>query len=133
MGDSLAEEGFYGSELFDFMQSIVDDDPSLKKRSIAKVNAVCVITLRNKDGKQKSWVMDFKNDGLVQKLTSEKPPKAEIHLFLKDVDFVKLINNEANPQRLFMSGRLKIKGNIVKAASIEPFLRSVDPRTRAKL
>lgn len=133
MGDSLAEEGFYGSELFDFMQSIVDDDPSLKKRSMAKVNAVCVITLRNKDGKQKSWVMDFKNDGLVRKINSEKPPKTEIHLFLKDADFVKLINNEANPQRLFMSGRLKIKGNIVKAASIELFLRSVDPRTRAKL
>lgn len=130
--DSLAEEGFYGSELFDFMKSIVDDDPDLKKKSIAKVQALTVVTLKNSNGKSKSWVMDFKKDGTVLKVFG-KPPKCDIQLFMSDKDFVKLVNNEANPQTLFMSGKLKIKGNIMKAASIEPFLRSVDPRTKAKL
>lgn len=127
MSESLAEEGFYGSELFDFMKSIVDDDPALKKRSIEKVNSVCVITLKNPKGETKSWILDFKKDGSVKKLDG-KVPKCDIHLTLKDKDFVKLINNEANPQKMFMGGRLKIKGNLMKAASIEPFLREVDPR-----
>lgn len=126
---TLAEEGFYGSELFDFMKSVVDDDPELKKKSISKVNAITVITLKNDKNESKSWLLDFKNDGLVTKVDG-KAPKADITLLLKDKDFVKLVNNEANPQRMFMAGKLKLKGNIMKAASIEPFLREVDPRTR---
>lgn len=132
MSESLGDEAFYGSELFDFMQSVVNDDPSLKKKSLKKVNATCVITLKNKDGDTKSWLLDFKTTGAVSKIDG-KPPKSEMHLFMSDKDFVKLVNNEANPQRLFMSGRLKIKGNLMKAAAIEPFLRSVDPREKAKL
>lgn len=128
MGESLAEEGFYGSELFDFMVSVVEDDPALKKKSIAKVNAIAVVTLKNAKGGQKSWLMDFKETGMVTKIDG-KPPKNDIHLFMSDKDFVRLVNNEANPQRLFMSGKLKVKGNIMKAAAIEPFLRSVDPRS----
>lgn len=130
--ESLAIEGFYGSELFDFMKGIVDDDPELKKKSISKVNSICVITLKNKEGKTHSWVMDFKKEGTIQKVTGAVP-KCDIQLFMSDVNFVKLVNNEANPQKLFMGGKLKVKGNIMKAASIEPFLRSVDPRTKAKL
>lgn len=129
---SLAEEGFYGSELFDFMKSVVDGDPELKTKSIDKVQALTVITLRNNKGQTKSWLLDFKKEGDVKKLDG-KPPKADIQLILSDKDFVKLVNQEANPQQLFMSGKLKIKGNIMKAASIEPFLRSVDPRAKAKL
>lgn len=129
---TLAEDGIYGLELFDFMQSVVDDDPLLRKKSIAKVNAVCVVTLKGANGKTKSWLMDFKKEGTVSKIDG-KVPKADIQLFLADKDFVKLVNNEANPQRMFMAGKLKIKGNIMKAALIEPFLRSVDPRTRSKL
>lgn len=130
--NSLAEEGFEGSQLFDFMRSVVEDDPELKKKSIQKVNAVTVITLKNAKGNTKSWLLDFKKSGEVTKLEG-KPPKAELQLQMRDVDFIKLINNEANPQRMYMAGKLKIKGNIVKAASIEPFLRSVDPREKAKL
>lgn len=130
--ESLAEDGFYGSELFDFMKSVVDDDPELRKKSVAKVQALTVVTLKNADGKTKSWYMDFKKDGTVKKVDG-KIPKCDIQLFMSDKDFVKLVNNEANPQRLFMSGKLKVKGNIMKAALIEPFLRSVDPRTKAKL
>lgn len=126
---TLAHEGFYGSELFDFMKSVVDDDPELKKKSLAKVNAVAVITLKNSKNETKSWLLEFKKSGEVTKIDG-KPPKADISLLLKDRDFVKLVNNEANPQRMFMSGKLKLKGNIMKAASIEPFLREVDPRTR---
>lgn len=130
--ETLAAEDFYGSELFDFMKSIVDDDPDLKQKSLKKVNSVCVVTLKNKKGQSQSWLMDFKKDGSIKKL-DEAIPKCDIQLFMSDVNFVKLVNNEANPQKLFMGGKLKIKGNIMKAASIEPFLRSVDPRTKAKL
>lgn len=118
--NSLAVDGFYGSELFDFMKSVVDDDPALKQKSLKTVNSICVITLKNKQGKTFSWLLDFKKNGTVEKIEGSIP-KCDIQLFMSDVNFVKLVNNEANPQKLFMGGKLKIKGNIMKAASIEPF------------
>lgn len=32
-----------------------------------------------------------------------------------------------------MSGKLKVKGNLMKAVSIEKILRAADPRPKAKL
>lgn len=32
-----------------------------------------------------------------------------------------------------MAGKLKVKGDLIKAASIETFLKAVDPRKKAKL
>lgn len=76
--------------------------------------------------------MDFKKEGKVS-MVEGRPPKTDISLTMYDIDFVKLIDNKINAQRLFMSGNLKVKGDLMKAASIETFLRSVDPRTKAKL
>lgn len=52
-------------------------------------------------------------------------------LSLSDTDFGSLVAGKANAQRLFMSGKLKIKGDVMKATKMEPILKKA--QTKAKL
>ena len=54
-----------------------------------------------------------------------------VTLVLSDVDFAKLISGKANAQKLFMSGKLKIRGDVMKATKMEPILKKA--QTKAKL
>ena len=54
-----------------------------------------------------------------------------VTLILSDDDFGKLVQGEANPQRLFMSGKLKIKGDIMKATKLDPIMKKA--KSSAKL
>lgn len=128
----LSEPGFEGTELINFMQQVLDQEPELKKDSIKKAKANVVMTLRNGEKKTKSWFFGFKDTGEVKKIDG-KPPKCDVEIIMNDKDFVKLVNDEVNPQKLYMSGKLKVKGNLMKAVSIEKILRAADPRPKAKL
>ncbi|XTI92809.1 sterol-binding-like protein [Cenococcum geophilum] len=44
-------------------------------------------------------------------------------LLLSDADFAKLTAGKANAQRLFMSGKLRIRGDVMKATKMEPILK----------
>ena len=52
-------------------------------------------------------------------------------LSLSDADFQKMVAGKAQPQQLFMSGKLKIGGAMMKANKLEPILKKA--RTTAKL
>lgn len=52
-------------------------------------------------------------------------------LSLSDTDFGNLVLGKANAQRLFMSGKLKIKGDIMKATKLDPILKKA--QTKPKL
>ena len=54
-----------------------------------------------------------------------------VTLQLSDEDFQKLIDGKANAQNMFMSGKLKIKGDVMKATKIETVLNKA--RNKAKL
>lgn len=54
-----------------------------------------------------------------------------VTLSLSDEDFGKLVAGQANAQRLFMSGKLKVKGDVMKATKMEPILKKA--QTKAKL
>jgi len=56
---------------------------------------------------------------------------AAVTLSLSDADFANLVAGKANAQRLFMSGKLKIKGDVMKATKMEPILKKA--QTKAKL
>ena len=55
----------------------------------------------------------------------------KVTLQLSEADFGSLVQGKANAQRLFMSGKLKIKGNIMKATKLDPVLKKA--QTKAKL
>lgn len=54
-----------------------------------------------------------------------------VTLSLSDEDFAKLVAGKANAQRLFMGGKLKIKGDMMKATRMEPILKKA--QSKAKL
>jgi putative sterol carrier protein len=55
-----------------------------------------------------------------------------VTLSLSDEDFGKLVNGKANAQRLFMGGKLKVKGDVMKATKMEPILKKAQA-VKAKL
>ena len=58
-------------------------------------------------------------------------PRRIVTLSLSDVDFDKLVKGESQAQRLFMAGKLRVKGNVMKATKMEPILKKA--QTKAKL
>lgn len=54
-----------------------------------------------------------------------------VTLSLSDEDFGKLVGGKTQAQRLFMSGKLKVKGDVMKATKMEPILKKA--QTKAKL
>jgi putative sterol carrier protein len=54
-----------------------------------------------------------------------------VTLSLSDADFGNLVTGKANAQRLFMSGKLKIKGDVMKATKMEPIFKKA--QNKAKL
>ena len=54
-------------------------------------------------------------------------------LILDDSDFAKLMTGKANAQNLFMKGKLKLKGDVMKATKLEPVLSKVQGAAKAKL
>lgn len=54
-----------------------------------------------------------------------------VTLLLSDDDFGKLVKGTAKAQSLFMAGKLKIRGDIMKATRLEPILGKA--QTKAKL
>jgi putative sterol carrier protein len=60
--------------------------------------------------------MDLKSKGAVTK--GPATPKADIIISVADADFVSLASGKLNGQKAFMTGKLKIKGNMMLATSM---------------
>jgi len=52
---------------------------------------------------------------------------------LADADFQKLVEGQANAQTMFMSGKLKLRGNIMAGMRLEPILAKARGEEKAKL
>ncbi|KAK4697539.1 hypothetical protein P7C71_g551, partial [Lecanoromycetidae sp. Uapishka_2] len=125
---SLKSDSFPSSAAFDAINSSLQSDDAERKDAVKKGNAVFAFTLKNNAGETESWFIDLKQKGEVGKGT---PEKADVTLSLSDEDFGKLVSGKTQAQRLFMSGKLKIKGDVMKATKMEPVLKKA--QTKAKL
>ncbi|CAN6664859.1 fatty acid-binding protein [Trichomonascus vanleenenianus] len=125
---SVADSKFPSSAVFDLIKSTMESDAKLKAKTIKQADAVVVFNLKNKQGETQAWYLDLKKDGAVGKGAIEG---ADLTLSLSDEHFGQLVQGKANAQKLFMTGKLKVKGNVMKAASIEGVLSTA--RSKAKL
>ncbi|SPN97738.1 probable peroxisomal protein POX18 [Cephalotrichum gorgonifer] len=125
---SLKSDNFPASAAFDAINSALTSNDAERNSAIKQGNAVFAFTLKNKAGETESWHIDLKSKGEVLKGLPEKPT---VTLSLSDDDFGNLVTGKANAQRLFMSGKLKIKGDVMKATKMEPILKKA--QTNAKL
>lgn len=85
-----------------------------RKDAIKQAKGIFAFTLKNAAGQEDSWHIDLKNKGEVAKGAAPAGGKADVTLSLSDENFGKLVAGKTKAQQLFMSGKLKVKGNVMK-------------------
>jgi len=126
----VSDPAFPASVAFDTIDEALNSSDQNRKDAIKKGGAVFAFTL-TKAGKQESWYIDLKKDGKVGKGPAPQGGKADVTLTVDDEDFGKLVRGTAKAQTLFMNGKLKIRGDLMKATRLEPILGQA--RTQSKL
>ncbi len=103
-------------EIFEEMKKRLEEDPS----KVAGVNAVYQFIVDGENGGK--WYAD---------LTGEKPAIVEgehsnpnVTIMVGDEDFVKIKSGQMSGQMAFMTGKLKIKGDMGLAMKLQKLLGS---------
>ncbi|KAJ3125960.1 hypothetical protein HK100_010517 [Physocladia obscura] len=116
----VAVEGYKSSALFVAIKASVES-PAAKADAIKKVNGVFHLVIKNTAGTETTWTIDFKNKGDVI-LGAEGTP--DITISMSDDTFVDLADGKINGQKAFMSGKLKVKGNVGLATKLDSVLKA---------
>lgn len=88
---------------------------NINAENVKKVGAIFRFDITGDDGKEYTWTVDLKNgSGSI----SNAKGAADVTISLKDSDFVLLMNGKLNPQKAFMEGKLKMKGNMMLAQKL---------------
>ncbi|KAL4941878.1 hypothetical protein BDV06DRAFT_193558 [Aspergillus oleicola] len=127
---TLKVDGFDSSAAFDVINATLQSSEAERQDAVKTAQAVVAFNLKNASGKEESWYLDLKNKGEVGKGPAPPGGKADVTLNLSDADFGSLVAGKANAQRLFMGGKLKIKGNIMKATKMEPVLKKAQGKAK---
>jgi len=123
----FADPKFPSSAAFDDISNVLSSDEAARKEAIQNAKGLFAFTIKQ-GSETKSWHIDLKSKGTVGEGLGEKP---DVVLSLSDADFQKLIDGKAKAQQLFMGGKLKIKGNVMKATKLDPILSK--SKSKAKL
>ena len=74
-----------------------------------------LLSNENKQGTVQQWTLDLKKDGTLT--VGPAASKADIVIAVADGDFISLASGKLNGQKAFMTGKIKIKGNMMLATS----------------
>ncbi|KAL6723040.1 D-family protein [Ancylostoma duodenale] len=115
------------SALFKEMNEGVQQDPS----AVKKINAIILYILTDGTKEIGKFTLDFKSAspsvyyGDVK--NGEKPTAT---VTVSDDDFLDIASGKLNPQKAFMGGKLKVKGNVMLLQKLQTVL---DKKRKAKL
>ncbi|KAJ3187134.1 hypothetical protein HDU85_007172 [Gaertneriomyces sp. JEL0708] len=127
----IAVPGFHASQVFEGLRSAIEADSEADRQNrVKKVKAIFQFNITNSAGTTQSWYADLKN-GLGEVGLGESPKKADAIINVSDTDFVALAAGRANAQKLFMGGKIKIKGQMMLAMKLDGVLQ--DAKKKAKL
>lgn len=123
---------FKSDPTFNQIAKTLSGDASLAKKLVKQTQSVIIFHIKSKKVPQpKHWRLDLKSNS--PSLTSTKDgDKADLEISVSDLDFKKLVDGKTNAQKLFLGGKLKVKGDVSKAGAIEKVLSSIRP-AKAKL
>ncbi|CAG8472017.1 12681_t:CDS:2 [Acaulospora colombiana] len=124
---SVKVTGFKSSEVFEQLKINITDNETKKKEIIKKINAIYEFNVKNEEGKTQIWTIDLKK-GVIQSGKGSAEP--DISINLSDDTFVQLASGKLNGQKAFMSGKIKVEGNMMLATKLDSILSSIP---RAKL
>lgn len=122
---------FKSSPIFDYIKKGIDQDPSLS----SKVKASFLYELVSADGKTKMyWVVNLKeHPGSVQRFeVKEKAGKADVEIRMKDADFYAMATGKLKAQTAFMTGKLKIRGNVILAQKMQVVLSTLKKTSKTQ-
>ncbi|MFT3838667.1 MAG: SDR family NAD(P)-dependent oxidoreductase [Myxococcaceae bacterium] len=103
--------------IFQAIGAYLGSHPELVKQ----VNTVYQFNLKNPAS---AYVLDLKT-GATGTVAAGNAAKADCTLELSDADWLDMTSGKADPQKLFMSGKLKITGNVMASQKLE-FLKKLD-------
>jgi putative sterol carrier protein len=116
-------DSFPSSAAFDEIARSLSASEADRKDAIKKGGAIFAFTLKNPAAETDSWYIDLKETGTVGKGLAPEGKKAAVTLSLSDKDFGQLVQGKANAQKLFMGGKLKVKGDVMKASRMGDILK----------
>ncbi|XP_040277610.1 peroxisomal multifunctional enzyme type 2 [Bufo bufo] len=106
---TVQDVGLQSNLVFEEISRRVKDAGS---EMVKKVNAVFQWDI-TKDGKTAAqWTIDLKN-GSGEVYRGKARGRADTSFTLSDQDFIDLVQGKLNPQKAFLAGKLKLKGNIM--------------------
>src|SRR5262249_47490402 len=105
------------ADIFVAIRDYVERNPEL----VGKIATVFQFKLKAPEA---AWVVDLKSGK--GSVTEGTAAAADVTLELSDEDFLALTTGAADPQKLFMGGKLKISGNIMASQKLM-FLKNVKP------
>jgi len=85
---------------------------------VSKINAVYQFNISGPSGGQ--WSVDCTKPGGA--ITSGAAASAKCTVSCTDADFLNIVNGRLNPQMAFMSGKLKIQGDMGLAMKLQQIL-----------
>ncbi|KAJ3334560.1 hypothetical protein HDU93_007756, partial [Gonapodya sp. JEL0774] len=92
---------------------------------IKKINANFLFNVKSAAGAEKSWFLDMKKSGTVEEVASGASPatKPDITISIGDDTFVELVDGKTTAQKAFMTGKVKVKGNMMLAMKLDSVLK----------
>ncbi|KAJ3388867.1 hypothetical protein HDU84_009374 [Entophlyctis sp. JEL0112] len=116
--DTVNVPGFESGALFAEIEDGLKTSPKAQlEAAVKKVKAVFQFDVKNAAGTVQTWTLDLKNGtGSIVKGTGAK---ADVTIAVGDKDFVDLANGKLNGQKAFMSGKIKVKGQIMLATKLD--------------
>ncbi|KAJ2421028.1 hypothetical protein GGF41_004027 [Coemansia sp. RSA 2531] len=103
-----------------------------RKKEVNKVRLLHSATMRcqvtNAGGKKHYFVVDLKQvgkvtDGATEAEAAQGQPKPDISIAISDETFIKISEGKTTAAGEFMSGKVKIKGNMMLGMKLEPILK----------
>ncbi|KAF8737619.1 hypothetical protein AX14_012613 [Amanita brunnescens Koide BX004] len=123
MSDDVKAPGFKSSGIISDMQTAFSQlSEAEKKNRLKKTNAVFELQVTNENKETVTWTIDMKKMGQVLKGSAK--PKADVTLILSDATLVDLASGKSNGQKAYMTGKLKIKGNLMLATKLDDLLKT---------
>lgn len=137
MNNNNNNQNFKSFKSLENLSNILSSNNSIKNEAKEKLNTNVIFEILHKKNNEKMiWLLKAnkadevslaqinEDDGLIN--------DNDIVIKIDDLNLKKLINGKQSAQKLFIMGKLKIKGNVMKAGYIEKLLKYTT-KEKAKL
>ena len=113
---------FKSVEYFKKIEEGINTMPESERNDLKKkTNGVFEIHVKN-GGKEHVETIELKKQAAAYE--GKAKTKADVIINLNDATFVELAEGKLNGQKAFMSGKLKVKGNVMLATKLDGVLKS---------